>query len=96
MEKDATLEGGGVGGGVRGGVGLRFLKTKDATSEGGGGRGWGGTGAPHDCVDVVLVKLRREVEAGALRVLQRIADAQVECGASPVMGTSTDLQKRDK
>ena len=35
------------------------------------------------CVDVVLVKLRREVGAGALRVLQRIADAQVGCGAQP-------------
>ena len=66
---------------------------------GGGGEGeWEGEGggreahrsmalkADDDCVDVVLVKLRREVGAGALRVLQRIADAQVECGASPVMG----------
>ncbi len=55
--------------------------------------------ADDDCVDVVLVKLRHEVGAGALRVLrvlQCIADAQVECSASPVMGTSTDLQKRDK
>ena len=51
--------------------------------------------ADDNCVDVVLVKLRHEVGAGALRVLQRIADAQVECGASPVMGTSTDLKKRD-
>jgi hypothetical protein len=52
--------------------------------------------ADDDCVDVVLVKLRHKVGAGALRVLQRIADAQVECGASQVMGTSKDLQKRDK
>ena len=51
--------------------------------------------ADDDCVDVVLVKLRHEVGAGALRVLQCIADSQVECGASPVMGTSTDLKKRD-
>ena len=39
--------------------------------------------ADDDCVDVVLVKRRREVGAGALRVLQRIADAQVGCGAQP-------------
>ena len=59
----------------------------------GGGEGEGeGGGEAHrsmafkaddDCVDVVLVKLRREVGAGALRVLQRIADAQVGCGAQP-------------
>jgi hypothetical protein len=51
--------------------------------------------ADDDCVEVVLVKLRHEIGAGALRVLQRIADAQVEFGASPMMGTSTDLKKRD-
>ncbi len=80
---------------------------RDSGGGRGGGRGemGGGEGgeahhskalkADDDCV-VVLFKLRHEVGAGALRVLQRIAAAQVECGASPVMGTSTDLQKRDK
>jgi hypothetical protein len=82
---------------------------RDERRRRGGGGGGGGVGrggaeahrstalkADDDCVDVVSVKLRHEVGAGALRVLQCIADAQVECGASPVMGTSTDLQKRDK
>ncbi len=72
MDKDATLEGGRGGGRGEG--------------EGGGGEAHRSKAlkANDDCVDVVLVKLRREVGAGALRVLQRIADAQVECGAIPV------------
>ena len=39
--------------------------------------------ADDDCVDVVSVKLRHEVGAGALRVLQRIANAHVGRGAQP-------------